>query len=156
MSDESTEINIAAPTRADKVGWRKLYYGYAEFYKVPMSEEVIDRVWDWLHNPREPLEGLVAKDGAGDVIGLAHFRAMPRPLTGTTAGFLDDLFVAPAARGTSVGDALLYAVAAVCRKRGWTVLRWITQDDNYRARAVYDRHARRTMWLTYEIDLSSG
>ena len=78
---------------------------------------------------------------------------MPRPLNGSTAGFLDDLFVDPGFRGGGVADRLIAAVAALGRKRGWTVIRWLTADDNYRARGVYDRHAKRTMWITYQIDL---
>jgi hypothetical protein len=34
-------------------------------------------------------------------------------------------------------------------------MRWTTADDNYRARATYDRLAKRTMWITYEMDLST-
>jgi hypothetical protein len=33
------------------------------------------------------------------------------------------------------------------------VIRWITADDNYRGRTVYDRVADKTKWLTYEIKL---
>ena len=54
------------------------------------------------------------------------------------------------------GRAYLAAVAAMAeigRQRGWTVIRWLTADDNYRARGVYDRHAKRTMWITYQLDL---
>jgi hypothetical protein len=31
------------------------------------------------------------------------------------------------------------------------VIRWITAEDNYRARGVYDRVAVRTPWVTYDI-----
>ena len=40
--------------------------------------------------------------------------------------------------------------AAMARERGWSVVRWITADDNYRGRGVYDRVAKRTMWITYD------
>ena len=33
------------------------------------------------------------------------------------------------------------------------MIRWITAEDNYRGRAVYDRVAVKTKWLTYEIKL---
>jgi ribosomal protein S18 acetylase RimI-like enzyme len=63
---------------------------------------------------------------------------------------MDDLFVDPAARGQRVADALIDHLAAMARERGWSVLRWITADDNYRGRGVYDRLAKRTMWITYD------
>ncbi len=30
-------------------------------------------------------------------------------------------------------------------------MRWTTADDNYRARAVYDKRAVRTTWITYDM-----
>jgi GNAT superfamily N-acetyltransferase len=80
---------------------------------------------------------------------------MPRPLAGSFAGFLDDLFVDPAWRGRRVADRLFAAVAALGRQRQWTRIRWITADDNYPARSVYDRLAKRTMWITYEMDIGA-
>lgn len=58
-----------------------------------------------------------------------------------------------AARGSGAAEALLQAVADEGRRRGWTVIRWITAHDNRRARGLYDRVAERTKWLTYDIIL---
>jgi hypothetical protein len=41
------------------------------------------------------MEGLATVTATGDVVGLAHFRALPKQLLGKDAGFLDDLFVEP-------------------------------------------------------------
>jgi GNAT superfamily N-acetyltransferase len=148
-----SQITISTPIEADKAGWRRLYDGYTAFYKMPTNDEIADRVWGWINDPADSVEALVARTQEGRVVGLAHFRSMPRPLNGSTAGFLDDLFVDPGFRGGGVADRLIAAVAALGRKRGWTVIRWLTADDNYRARGVYDRHAKRTMWITYQMDL---
>ncbi len=137
---------------ADKPDWARLYAGYAAFYKVEQTEAMRDTVWGWLMDPAHTTEGLVA-DQDGTVIGLAHYRAFARPLSAGTGGFLDDLFVDPAARGSGAAEALLQALAAEGRNRGWTVIRWITAEDNYRARGLYDRVADRTKWVTYDIRL---
>jgi GNAT superfamily N-acetyltransferase len=76
---------------------------------------------------------------------------MPSPLRGREIGFLDDLFVDPSYRGGGIASALLEAVRAEAKAKDWPVIRWITRDDNYRARAVYDRHAVKTDWNTYEM-----
>lgn len=136
---------------SDKADWRRLYNGYAAFYKMPMTDETAERVWGWLHDADHVQEALVARDSAGRVIGLAHFRAMPSPLRGAYAGFLDDLFVDPDVRGSGAADKLLDALNAIAAERGWPVIRWITADNNYRARGVYDRKAVRSMWITYEM-----
>jgi GNAT superfamily N-acetyltransferase len=148
------DISIGPPEARDYAQWRRLYEGYATFYKMPMSDAIAGTVWGWLLDPAHPLEALLARTGDGSVVGLAHFRPMPRPLTGTTAGFLDDLFVDPGQRGKRVADRLLAAMAEVARGRGWTIIRWLTGDNNYRARGVYDRVATRTAWITYQMDLS--
>lgn len=149
------DFDIRGPESADFDGWRRLYEGYATFYKMPATPAVIQTVWGWLLDPDHALDALLAVRG-GSVIGLAHMREMPRPLTGSRAGFLDDLFVDPAVRGGGVADALLAALRAHGAARGWTLIRWLTADDNYRARAVYDRNAKRTHWITYQMEIPPG
>lgn len=149
----SPEIVIEAPQDSDREGWARLYRGYADFYHVPMTDEILATVWGWIHAPEHEVGGLVARRGpGGPLVGLAHFRAFARPLRGATGLFLDDLFVNPDLRGDGVGRQLLEAVAAEARNRGLGVVRWITADDNYRARGLYDQMASRTMWVTYDMD----
>jgi GNAT superfamily N-acetyltransferase len=147
------ELTIAPPVAADKPDWRRLYDGYTIFYKRQPSDAVAETVWSWINDPSHIFEALVARTPTGRVVGIAHFRAMPRPATASTACFLDDIFVDPEFRGGRVADRLITALAGLARQRGWTTIRWLTADDNFRARAVYDRHATRTMWITYQMDL---
>jgi ribosomal protein S18 acetylase RimI-like enzyme len=144
-------LEIRAIGSEDRLGWERLYEGYAAFYKVAQTAEMRATVWSWLMDPAKEVEGLVAVDAEGRLVGLAHFRPFARPLSASTGGFLDDLFVAPEARGQGAADSLIAAVRAEGAARGWSVLRWITAEDNYRARGVYDRIAQRTRWLTYDI-----
>jgi GNAT superfamily N-acetyltransferase len=146
-----TRILPAAPRhRAD---WERLYAGYAAFYGVEQTPRMRDTVWGWIHDPAHEVEALIAEDAAGRAIGLAHLRPFARPLRAAYGGYLDDLFVAPERRGEGVADALLAACAELGRARGWSVIRWITAEDNARARAVYDRCASLTAWRTYDIAL---
>lgn len=143
---------IRPPVANDRPEWERLYAGYAAFYKVTQTPEMRATVWGWLHDPAHQTRGFVAED-QGRLIGLAHFRPFARPLSASTGGFLDDLFVDPPARGSGAADALIAAIADEGRKQGWTVIRWITAEDNYRARALYDRVAEKTKWATYDIKL---
>jgi GNAT superfamily N-acetyltransferase len=90
------------------------------------------------------------------LIGIAHVRAVPRTLSGADGGFLDDLFVEPSMRGSGAAEELIKGVAAYARSRQWANVRWWTADDNYRARNLYDRVARKTNWNTYELDPLDG
>lgn len=143
---------IRSVTPDDKAGWAALYQGYADFYGVAQTQEMRDTVWSWLMDSNHPVSGLVcAANGA--LVGLTHYRPFHSPLTAQTRGFLDDLYVDPDARGSGAAEALIDAVSAVGRKNGWAMIRWITADDNYRARSLYDRKAARTPWITYDIKL---
>jgi GNAT superfamily N-acetyltransferase len=133
--------------------WERLYAGYAAFYKVEQTAEMRDTVWRWIFDAGNELEALVAVDAAGAVVGLAHYRPLLRPLRATIAGFLDDLFVEPKLRGTGVAQALMQGLAERGRAAGWPSIRWLTAEDNYRARSFYDQIAARTVFLTYEMKL---
>ncbi len=154
MSDAAPEIS--PPVAADRAGWEVLYQGYRRHYRQEPDLGAAETVWGWITADGAPLEGRVARDDDGAVVGLIHFREVPRPLHGETGGYVDDMFVAEAARGTGVAEALIEFVKGIGRERGWTDIRWITSDDNYRARGFYDRIGRRTMMLTYEIRLGAS
>lgn len=147
-------VVIARPTAEHRAGWDRLYAGYAEFYRVVQTQAMRDRVWSWLTDPAHEVEGFLALDASGQPMGLAHFRPFARPLSASTGGFLDDLFVDPAVRGQGAARALVEAVAEEGRRRGWSVIRWITAEDNSRARALYDRVAVATPWVTYDLKLA--
>ena len=143
-----TIIRPLAPE--DRPEWERLYTGYAEFYRVTQTPEMRATVWDWLQDPLQESCGLVAEDG-GQLIGLAHYRGFARPLSATRGMFLDDLFVDPAARGSGAAKLLLAELRILARAKGYSVIRWITADNNYRARGLYDQMADRTGWITYDL-----
>ncbi|MFJ9074886.1 GNAT family N-acetyltransferase [Streptomyces sp. NPDC102278] len=147
----SSTVHVRAARPADFEQWRVLYRGYADFYRVEQTEEAAALVWSWVHDPAHEVEALVAEDGEGRLVGLAHYRPYARPLSATVGCFLDDLFVAPERRGHGAADLLLSRLAEIAAERGWSVVRWITADDNHRARSKYDRVATRTMWVTYDM-----
>ena len=143
-------LEIRRLATRDKPDWERLYAGYAQFYKVSQTQQMRETVWGWLMAADPAILGFGALLD-GRLIGITHCRPFLRPLSASTGGFLDDLFVDPAERGSGAAAALIEAVKAEGRARGWTVIRWITADDNYRARGLYDRLATKTKWVTYDI-----
>jgi ribosomal protein S18 acetylase RimI-like enzyme len=134
----------------DKKQWQELYRGYADFYKVEMNEQIIQTVWNWLHDESHEVSGLVYEVD-DNIVGFAHYRRMPRPLTGKDIGFLDDLFVEPKYRGQKIGEKILNELKKISNSKGWNLIRWITRDDNLRAKNLYDRVAQKTSWDLYEL-----
>ncbi len=146
-------ISIRSVMAEDRADWDRLYAGYAEFYGVEQTALMRETVWDWLMDRDHGTTGLVAVNDAGRRLGIAHYRAFTRPLSATVGGFLDDLFVDPTARGQGVAEALIAAIRAQGVAKGWSVIRWITAEDNAPARRVYDRIAPQTQWVTYDLKL---
>lgn len=139
------------PEDGDFDRWQELYRAYAEFYREDQSDKDNALVWSWVRDANNPVGCLLVADQGGRLVGLAHYRPFPRPLAAGTGCYLDDLFVDPGHRGLGAADALLGGVRAIANDRGWGVVRWITADDNHRARAKYDHYATRTMWVTYDM-----
>ena len=144
------DVLVRSLTTTDYDQWLHLYHGYAEHYKVTLTEDIIQTTWGWLMDTSHPVHGLVAVHD-DRLVGLAHIRPMPSPLRGKVIGFLDDLFVDHDQRGIGVVDALMTSLKAMAQDNEWAVIRWITRDNNYRARGVYDKYASKTDWNLYEM-----
>ena len=144
-------LTVRPVTAEDRSAWDRLFQGYAEFYKVPQTAQMRDTVFGWLMDAGHTTNGFVAQDEGGTLVGLTHYRPFNSSLRAGTSCFLDDLYVDPGARGTGAAQALIDAVAQAARDNGWGVVRWITADDNYRGRGVYDKVATRTTWITYDL-----
>ena len=132
--------------------WRSVYHYYAEHYEVSLTEAGIKTTWNWLMDDKQTLRGIVAEN-KNNIIGIAHYRAMPSPLRGKYIGFLDDIIIIPEKRGTGIGKQLLDKIKEIGIKEKWSIVRWITKDDNYQARTLYDKVAVKSDWNMYEMDL---
>ena len=148
-----SQITINYPTEQDKAAWQELFQGYATFYKVDTNQTKMNTIWSWIHDDNEAFWCILAKDESGRALGFMHYREMPSPLRGAKVGFLDDLFVNPVERGSGAVDALFNKLTEEAKERGWPLVRWLTADDNYRARNVYDKLATRSMFLTYQMEM---
>lgn len=137
----------------DFFSWLGLFEGYSEFYESPLTDEKALRVWSWIIDKNHDLTGAVAVNAEGEFVGLAHYRAFPRTLAADMGLFLDDLFVAPDARGAGVGKALMQFVKGYAGEHKLSQVQWLTAAGNETAAVLYDEVGTRTDWVTYEIDL---
>ena len=135
----------------DKEEWKKLYQGYADFYKVEITEQTLSTVWNWLHDSKHELHGL-GYEINNKIVAIAHYRRMPSPLKGKYIGFLDDLYVDPQFRGKKIGEKIINKLNEISKERNWGLIRWITRNDNYKAKSLYDRIAKKSTWDVYELD----
>ena len=131
-----------------------LYKGYAEFYKMPMNDDILDKVWSWVFDKEIKFYAIGIKSSEGELIGFMHFREMPSPLRGSLVGFLDDLYIHPDFRGSGAVQLLFKELKSIAKENNWPYVRWITGSDNYRARKVYDKLSGVIDFVTYQMQSS--
>jgi GNAT superfamily N-acetyltransferase len=144
-------VTVRPLADGDAEAWRRLFRDYGVFYESHFTDDVLDRVGAKLRDG-DGIHALVA-EVEGVVVGIAHYRSHPDTFTAGRDWYLDDLFVEPGSRGGGVATALIEHLTALAKATGPGTLRWITAEDNERAQRVYDRLAKRTTWVTYEVRL---
>ena len=133
---------------ADKAAWLPLWAGYLAFYNATLAPEVTETAFARLTGADADMFGLAAEQD-GRIVGIAH--AVVHRSTWATAPYvyLNDLFVAPDARGGGVGRALIAAVYARADAMGAERVYWLTHESNAAARKLYDTLAVNDGFLEY-------
>ncbi len=132
--------------------WRALWGGYLAFYRAELPDQTSRATFERLCAGDDAMFGLIALDDAGRGIGMANCVVHASTWSRQPTCYLEDLFVAPSARGHDVGRALLEAVRRAGTERGADRVYWHTQQYNGRARSLYDQVARPTSFVVYEME----
>ncbi|MSU89780.1 GNAT family N-acetyltransferase [Rhodobacteraceae bacterium 2CG4] len=137
-------------TPADETAWRRLWKAYLTFYGTELPEQVCRSSFARLTDPHvTDYRGVLAL-GADGPVGLAHFIFHRHGWRIEDVVYLQDLYVAPQARGTGAGRALIEAVYAAADAAGCPSVYWLTQEFNAEARRLYDRVATLTPFVKYQ------
>ncbi|SDD15117.1 GNAT family N-acetyltransferase [Nocardioides lianchengensis] len=151
MTSTTEPWSVRAARPEDRDEWTTLYRAYGAVAGQDLSVAHLDRVWSWIASPAAQTECVLLRRGrAAAPAGLAHYRSFERPLDGSHGCYLDDLFVAPTARGRGGARALLQHLASTAQARGWSTVRWTTGPDSP-ARSLFDRLAEESDVLTYNL-----
>ena len=142
------KIMIRKLEQKDKENWTRLYNDYADFYKVPMNTGILDNLWSWIHDDNHIVNG-ICFELEGKIVGIAHYRTMPRPIKGQYIGFLDDLFVEPEFRGQKIAQKLIVHLKSLSKANNWDGIRWITHSSNQNAKKLYDKISNNTVFKLY-------
>jgi GNAT superfamily N-acetyltransferase len=126
---------------------------YCDFYRVnPPDDRLLALATALIDNPAEGQQ-LIARDTDHAAIGFATIYWTWQTLDAARVGVLNDLYVVPGSRGTGTGRALIERCRELCREHGAAKLVWETAPDNATAQRLYDGiGARKSTWLTYELD----
>ena len=137
---------------ADRAGWEALWSAYLAFYKVDLSPDITAHTWTRMMDPASPLKGRLAVEGDQPLGFALHHHHCSTWVMGEDC-YLEDLFVAPAARGKGLGRALIEDLVAIGRRNGWRRLYWLTEIENATARKLYDQFCDNDGHIRYRMTL---
>ncbi|MEG8041176.1 GNAT family N-acetyltransferase [Sphingomonas sp. LR60] len=147
-------LTIRPATAADVPTMLGFVRDLAAFEKAPDAVEANEpMLHDALFGGTPAAEALIA-DLDGRAAGFAIFYPTFSTWTGKRGIWLDDLYIAPEARGQGAGAALLKALAGIAIDRGyarfeWWVLDWNTPAiDFYRAKGAVAQDE----WTVQRVD----
>jgi GNAT superfamily N-acetyltransferase len=148
----SLTLTLRSITGNDHGLWEPLWRGYLDFYQKIVPAEATEFTWRRLTTTHE-VEGFLAVNENGEALGLVHFFFHPNTFTLGGNCYLEDLFVIPSARGQRIGRRLIAEVVQAAKAKGAAIVYWQTEEFNGRARRLYERVAKRSPFIRYQIEL---
>jgi GNAT superfamily N-acetyltransferase len=145
--------SIVVVTEADLEDLLPLMRAYCDFYETsPDDAGLLALSRAMLADPEHEGVQLIARDAEGAAVGFASVFWSWDTTEATRIGIMNDLYVAPRARGTGLAERLVARCAERTRVRGASRLQWETSPDNVRAQTVYDRIGGvREPWIVYSL-----
>jgi GNAT superfamily N-acetyltransferase len=145
MTDDTNDLVIRPLEAGDRAGWELLWVGYhahGPFGGLPPPTAVTDATFARFL-AGDQMQALVAVQG-GALVGIVHAVFHPVTSSEKPVCFLNDLFVAEAARRRGVGQRLVEVLYELARARGAFRVYWHMQVENRTAAELYDKVASRS------------
>ena len=138
----------------DRKGWQRLYEGYQAFYGfADRPAAFYDKAFARLMaRDQHDFHGLVHEED-GHLLGLTHYVFHPNLWRDEGVCYLQDLYTASEARGRGVARSLIEGVYDAADRAGVPNVYWLTAEDNYPGRMLYDRVAQRSPFIRYNRKL---
>jgi GNAT superfamily N-acetyltransferase len=148
-------VDIRPAYADDEARWRELWDAYTRFYEREPEESLTRRTWSRILDGATPVHAIVADSDELGVVGIANYVVHESTSSPTPVCYLQDLFVDPAARAGGVGRLLIEWLFVEAAARNWSRLYWNTKENNYRARALYDRFTPHSGFVRYALTVPS-
>jgi GNAT superfamily N-acetyltransferase len=152
----TSSIAVRPLRHDDYLAWQDLWAAYNAFYgrtgNTALPREITQMTWSRFFDEYEPMHALVA-ESSGALVGLTHFLYHRSTIQVSPTCYLQDLFIAEAARDHGAGRALIYAVYEHAKGAGTTRVYWQTHETNTVAMRLYDTVAEKSGFIVYRHTL---
>jgi GNAT superfamily N-acetyltransferase len=145
-------LELRDAKHCDEIDFLRLWQGFTDGYGLELPPGVTAFTWARLLDPANPLAARLACVN-GVPQGFAIHQHHPSTWVMGDDGYLEDLYVAPEARGQGLGRALIEDLIAIGRARGWRRLYWLTEISNATARRLYDQFCSDDGHIRYRMTL---
>ena len=135
--------------------WNELWQKYLKFYQTSLSDSVTKVTWKRIMDPEQNIfsfGGYWAGDGTKELVGFTNFLYHSSTWSEQGYCYLEDLYVEERFREKGFGRLLIEAVWDDCLRKGVKRLYWKTQHKNRIARIMYDKVAKQSGFIEYEIE----
>lgn len=132
-----TKVSTRPAEARDLEAIAVLFDAYRQFYEKPPDLALARRYLIERFQRKESVL-LIAEDDTGEIIGFTQLYPAFCSVLADRTFVLYDLFVAPAARGTGAGRALMEAAEAHGRKAGAARLELSTAHTNLIGQSLYE------------------
>jgi len=146
-------IRVRPTTADDRPGWETLWRGYQIFYEVALDNDATEATWRRMHDPTAPIHGFVAEDADGVLVGMTNYVVHANTWFESEVIYLQDLYTLEDRRGEGIGRALIEAVVDRAKELGCGRVYWMTHETNGTARILYDKVAKYSGFLRYDVAL---
>jgi GNAT superfamily N-acetyltransferase len=144
-----TSVVIRHAKPQDETQWRVLWHNYNIFYEAPKITEVVTAsTWERILSDTSAISCLVAEE-AGMLKGFIHYVIHPRTWSTRDTCYMEDLYVAPEARGRGIARRLCATLKAICMEKNLSRIYWNTAEGNAIARTFYDTIATKDDFIRY-------
>ena len=137
-------------SEGDREPWQRLYYSYLEFYESEPFEPATEILWSRLI-AAEPVIQSAVIEVDGQIAGFVHFHYQLSTWTHSFHCYLEDLYVDENYRDMGLATALIAEVKRAAAEMKCSELYWITREGNEIARRIYDKLAKKSDFVRYEI-----
>lgn len=155
MTKDQPVFRIRPVAEKDEQMWYAMFAALVATGPEPCASDAPAYVWDCISATEHQMRLLIAADYEDRAIGFLLYLTHPYSWTRRSITYLLDLYVDPNLRGSGIGTALIEQLAEIGRQAGWLKIYWMTQADNDKARALYDKLGTRSALVRYDKHLNS-
>lgn len=132
----------------DKSQWLSLWRQYLDFYRHPLEDQITELTFERLCHGQEML-GLVAVSPGGELCGFMTLVFHPPTWSIHGYCYVEELLVASQFRGQGIARSLFNEAWRQADARGSSRVYWFTEQNNDRARALYDKLGQLAPYVIY-------